>query len=301
MVCSIGLPMTRSLAASPTDGPAVNTLTIWWDDAADGPTNMAADECLAAEAERRGGLLMRFYGWSETTVSLGGFQKIDDARQIDAIRGVPLVRRPSGGGAIVHGSDLTYAAAVPKSHPWGASPQAFYDALHGAMVTVLADHGIRAWPYPAGGPNPVNRTATIREAEPVVGDARSSHDSSLFFCFDRRATGDLVKAGAVAGTLSKIMGSAQRRLAGVVLQHGSLLLRGNTAVGGPARHPAVADIEGGQPVPEEAGLSRAWGTRIARGLGVVLREEGAPFRRGRESEVDAVAARFRDERWTARR
>ena len=205
----------------------MNTITIWWDGAADGPANMAADECLAAEAERRGGLLLRFYGWSATTVSLGGFQRIDDARQVDAIRGVPLVRRPSGGGAIVHGSDLTYAAAVPKSHPWGASPQVFYDALHGAMVEVLADHGIQAWPYPVGG-----------EGLAIsADDAATGHDASPFFCFDRRAAGDLVMAGPAKGTFSKIMGSAQRRLSGVVLQHGSLLVRSNTSVGGPARHP----------------------------------------------------------------
>ena len=274
--------MKRSLAASPTDGLDVNTLTIWWDDAADGPTNMAADECLAAEAERRGSLLLRFYGWSETTVSLGGFQKIDDARQIAAIRGVPLVRRPSGGGAIVHGSDLTYAAAVPKSHPWGASPQVFYDVLHAAMVDVLADHGIRAWPHPAG-------------------DARPLQDESLFFCFDRRATGDLVMAGPVAGTFSKVMGSAQRRLAGVVLQHGSLLLRCNPAVDGPARHQAVADMVVGPAVPDESSLSRAWATRIAHGLGAAVRAEEAPFVRGRVLEMEALVARFREDRWTARR
>jgi lipoyl(octanoyl) transferase len=273
--------MTHSSAASPTDGLALNTLTIWWDAAADGPTNMAADEWLAAEAERRGSLLLRFYGWTETTISLGGFQKIAEARQMDAIRGVPLVRRPSGGGAIVHGSDLTYAAAVPKSHPWGASPQVFYDALHGAMVETLAEHGIRAWPHPA--------------------DARSRHDESLFFCFDRRATGDLVMAGPAAGTVTKIMGSAQRRLAGVVLQHGSLLLRGNTAVAGSARHPAVSDIVVGQSVPEETALSRAWGARIAHGLGVAVREEETPFVRGGDLEIEASSSRFRDERWTARR
>ena len=91
----------------------MNTLTIWWDPASDGPTNMAADECLAAEAERLNSLLMRFYDWSTTTISLGGFQKIEDARQVDEIRGVALVRRPSVGGDIVLGSDLTYASAVP--------------------------------------------------------------------------------------------------------------------------------------------------------------------------------------------
>jgi len=263
-----------------------NTLTIWWDGAADGPTNMAADECLAAEAERRGSLVLRFYGWSETTISLGGFQKIEDARQVGAIRGVPLVRRPSGGGAIVHGSDLTYAAAVPKSHPWGASPQVFYDALHGGMVEMLAEMGIRAWLYADDGP--------------AAGDRRS-HDESQFFCFDRRASGDIVMAGTREGTSSKIMGSAQRRLAGVVLQHGSLLLRGNTTVAGPARHPAVADIVVAREVSDEAVLSHAWGRRIARSLGATLQEEDSPFLRGRESEVAAQASRFREEWWTARR
>jgi lipoate-protein ligase A len=267
----------------------VNTITIWWDDEADGATNMAADECLAAEAERRGGLVMRLYRWATTTISLGGFQRIDDARQVGEIRGLPLVRRPSGGGAIVHGSDLTYAAAVPKSHPWGATPQVFYDALHGAMVELLADHGIRAWPHPAAG-------------EPPAGyEPRNGAAEQLFFCFDRRATGDLVMAGLTAGGCSKIMGSAQRRLSGVVLQHGSLLLRGNTTVSGQARHPGVSDLVDRSRLPDEAGLSRAWGRRIADRLRGTIQEEDAPFVVGREAEVAAVAERFRDPRWTGRR
>ena len=286
--------MTRSSAASPTDGHAVNALTIWWDDAADGPTNMAADECLAAEAERRGSLLMRFYAWSETTISLGGFQRIGDARRLEEIRGLPVVRRPSGGGAIVHGSDLTYAAAVPKSHPWGSSPQVLYDALHGAMVEALADHGIRAWQHVDGvRSTPAGRTAAAADPQP--------HDESHFFCFDRWAAGDLIMAGPGPGVSSKIMGSAQRRLAGVVLQHGSLLLRGTSAVGGAARHPAVSDMLAGQALPHEASVSRAWAVRIAARLGAMLRDDGVPFRRGRESEIGPLAARFREERWTARR
>jgi hypothetical protein len=108
-------------------------------------------------------------------------------------------------------------------------------------------------------------------------------------------------AGPAEDTPSKIMGSAQRRLASVVLQHGSLLLRHNTTVGNPACHPAVADLAVGMEVPDEAVLSHAWGRRIARGLGAMLREEDAPFLRGRESEVAAQASRFREEWWTARR
>jgi len=276
-------------------------LTMWWDNPADGPTNMAADECLAAEAEQRGCLLLRVYGWTETTVSLGAFQKIEDARRIPEIDGVPLVRRPSGGGAILHGSDLTYAAAVPKSHPWGASPQTLYDALHGGMVAVLSRHGIQAWPYADSAP---------------AGTVPPGHDDQPFFCFDRRAAGDLLMAGPGSGPASKIMGSAQRRLAGAVLQHGSLLLRGNTLVGGAARHVAVSDLLAEVRLPEAQGLdaegldaegldaeglAREWGRRIAATLGATVGEEDSPFCRGREQEVAALASRFRELRWTLRR
>ena len=75
-------------------------LPIWWDEPADAFTNMAADELLAAEADRRGCLVVRFYGWEPASVSLGAFQEIAAARACDAIAGVPLVRRPSGGGAV---------------------------------------------------------------------------------------------------------------------------------------------------------------------------------------------------------
>jgi lipoate-protein ligase A len=268
----------------------VSRITIWWDDAADGPANMAADECLAVESERRGGLLLRFYRWSTTTVSLGGFQRIDDARRLGEIRGIPLVRRPSGGGAIVHGSDLTYAAAVPKDHPWGASPQVFYDALHGAMVDVLADRGIRSWPYAAAG----------RESPPE-GEGRGGGAEPPFFCFDRRAAGDLVMTGPTENPVVKIMGSAQRRLAGAVLQHGSLLLQPNTAVSGSARHAAVADLVDPSRLSDPADLARAWVRRIAAALQTTIGEECSPFAEGRAVEVAALAARFREERWTARR
>lgn len=286
-------------AASRTDGSTVNILTIWWDDAADGPTNMAADECLAAEAERRGGPLLRLYRWSETTVSLGNFQRIDDARRIGAIRGTRLVRRPSGGGAIVHGTDLTYAAAVPKSHPWGASPSVFYHALHGAMVEALAEHGIRARQH-------VSEIPAAQVVSPgCVRDVPPRHDSARgeapFFCFDRRSEGDLIMAGSGDRGPSKIMGSAQRRLAGVVLQHGSLLLRSNPAVEGPARHPGVADIVTDVPLPEQEGLSRTWCRHVANALEATVDNEGGAFSSGRESQIGVTSARFRDERWTARR
>lgn len=272
----------RGIAVS---GPA--GVVVWWDEPADGPTNMAADEWLASEADRRGTLLVRVYAWSPTTVSLGAFQPIAEAGAVADIRGVPLVRRPSGGGAIVHGSDLTYAAAVPKGHAWGASPQAFYDALHGAMATVLADHGVDARPW--------------REvAHAGVDSPRDTH----FFCFDRRAPGDLVvdEANVRPGAAGcKIMGSAQRRLAGVVLQHGSLLLRGNPDVAGAARHAGIAEAVPLARIPAPLELARAWVRRVAATLGTRLHEESAAWSGAKAERIAAAAERFREDRWTCRR
>ena len=266
---------------------STHTLAVWWDDPADGCTNMAADEVLAAESDRRGMPLVRIYGWSQASVSLGGFQAVAEAAGIDAIRGLPLVRRPSGGGAIVHGSDLTYAAAVPRHHPWGRTPQVLYDALHGAMIEALAGFGIAALAHDAA--------AGRRDDGPGA-------DAARFFCFDRRAIGDLVMPATATAPGGKIMGIAQRRLAGVVLQHGSLLLRSNRLAGTAARHAGLAElVDGGHPVPDPVELSRAWCRRIAAAAAMTLHEEPAPFLRGRDHEVAAVAARFRDPRWTARR
>ena len=68
-------------------------VTVWWDGVADGPTNMAADECLAAEAERIGGLALRLYGWTEPTLSLGGFQPLAAVHRVGELAGVAVVRR----------------------------------------------------------------------------------------------------------------------------------------------------------------------------------------------------------------
>lgn len=259
----------------------MTTLPVWWDDPADGPANMAADECLAEEALARGGPVVRLYGWTTTTVSLGAFQPIAAARAEPAIADAPLVRRPSGGGAIVHGSDLTYAAAVPKSHPLGDRPQAFYAAFHAALVEVLAAQGVPARMCAAG--------------EPA---ARGGPDS--LFCFDRRAEGDVVVP--VAGSAdAKVLGSAQRRLAAAVVQHGSLLLRRADRVGAAARHPGLLDLHPALEArgPEE--LARAWLDAVARGLGGGVVREPACFPSGREARISSLAGTFGTPRWLERR
>lgn len=260
------------------------TLHVWWDEPADGPCNMAADELLAAEALARGTMCVRIYGWQPTTVSLGGFQRGVDARAEPSIAGVPLVRRPSGGGAIVHGSDLTYAAAVPKTHPWGGRPQLLYDALHGAMRQTLAARGIEARLWQPSGPVP----------SPGAGEA--------FFCFDRRSSGDLVMPGRDAADSRghKVMGSAQRRLAAAVLQHGSLLVRRNEDVPPAASHPGLADLAAGDfSAAAVRELVAAWLAAIAETLGVQVVEEAGRFKN--EEIVRGMSHEFAADRWTWRR
>jgi len=88
-------------------------LTAW-----DGVHNMAADETLLESARRQGVASLRFYTWSEPTVSLGYFQA-ERLRLIDPLLGkLPWVRRPSGGAALIHDREVTYALTLPAGRPW---------------------------------------------------------------------------------------------------------------------------------------------------------------------------------------
>jgi lipoate-protein ligase A len=236
-------------------------LPVWWDDAADGPTNMAADELLAEEAERRGGLVIRLYSWAEPTVSLGAFQRLAEAEACAAISGLPIVRRPSGGGAILHGSDLTYAAAVPRSHPWGGTPQTLYDAMHAAMVVVLGELGFDA-----------RRDVVVRRPAMPATPADP-----------------------------KVMGSAQRRLGTTVLQHGSLLLGTCPRVTGAGRHDGLAELAGQAMDWTTKSLADRWTALVAETLGFSREFQPKAFTSGRGPHVASRASRFRDRCWTARR
>ncbi len=266
-------------------------LDCWWDDAADGPVNMGTDEALALEAERSRRVLVRCYGWTRTTVSLGGFQSVAEARGLPGMAALPLVRRPSGGGAIIHGSDLTYAIAVPKEHPWGRSAQSLYDAVHGAAVEELRARAVPARLHPA-------------TDEPDAGIAPEP-----YLCFDRRSPGDVVvpRLAGPAGTATeasqaaaKILGSAQRRLAGVILQHGSLLWRSNATVAASCGHPGLAELAPTGCLGDPEDVARGWLDRVARSLGGRLTER-RQFAAGREAEVGRLSGRFADDRWTSRR
>lgn len=166
--------------------------------------NMAADQAILRSVEQGGPPTLRFYGWSEPALSLGYFQPLSDRSGHLPSESVTCVRRATGGGAILHHHELTYSIAVPTADKRFGAREDMYERTHLAIATGLGRLGIRATPFRLTGRGQLNGGV-----EP-------------FLCFQRRTSEDLVVAGY------KILGSAQRRGRGALLQHGSLLVRSST-------------------------------------------------------------------------
>ena len=178
-----------------------------------GAWNMAVDEALLTEAATEGLATLRFYEWSEPTLSLGYFQKYADRAQHPASASAAVVRRQSGGGAILHDHELTYSLALPRKHSLVLDAQRLYMTVHEVIATVLRN----TLPQ-------VHSPRSLRFAEQVEVDKKKTEP---FLCFQRRSAGDLVFIAKLSNQVAdnhKIVGSAQRRSRGAVLQHGSILL-----------------------------------------------------------------------------
>ena len=112
---------------------------------ADGPANMALDEALLDTVSADpGNAYLRTYEWTEPTLSLGYFQRLADVQSDPRWRSAAVVRRLTGGGAIWHHHEVTYALIVPASHPLARPNTALYRAVHAAIVEMLAGVGIKA-------------------------------------------------------------------------------------------------------------------------------------------------------------
>jgi lipoate-protein ligase A len=162
---------------------------------ADGATNMAADETLARSAAA-GLASIRFYGWTEATLSLGYFQPAAVRHADSRLTNLPWVRRPSGGATLVHHYELTYCLALPAGAPWQAG-EPWMPRMHRIITAALADLGL------AG------------KVEPVRGE---SVKHSEVLCFQQFTPGDLLSGS------HKVVGSAQRKYHQALMQHGSILL-----------------------------------------------------------------------------
>jgi lipoate-protein ligase A len=182
---------------------------------------MAIDEVFLEQAARDDRAHLRIYTWAEPTVSIGYFQGIDERRSHLASRDCRLVRRPSGGGAIVHDQEVTYALAIPG--PWRACQQReLYRRVHQGLAELLFE---------------LAAPATLCPARPA-GEA----GSEPFLCFQRKTEGDVLIGDC------KVIGSAQRRGKGAVVQHGSILLRASPAA---PELPGIGDLSPAQLAPDE--------------------------------------------------
>ncbi len=140
------------------------------------------------------------------TLSLGYFQRCEDRYSHPESTGLALVRRATGGGAIVHHQELTYSLAIPQTvQDLGAAPE-IYDTVHSSIVSWLGTLGLVASQW----------TETI-VFKSHVSQIETKPSEPPFLCFQRRSSGDVVSRGF------KVLGSAQRRSKFAVLQHGSLL------------------------------------------------------------------------------
>jgi len=176
-------------------------LRVLYDPPLPGPVNMGRDDALL---ERVGAgaspPTLRFYQWDAPTISLGYFQRYAQYATLPPPAGeLAVVRRPTGGGAILHDRELTYSLALPVEHPLlEAGAACLYERVHAALITALGGPAARA-----------RRCGVTDDSGPARGP---------FFCFARRHRVDVLVGD------QKLAGSAQRRTANAVLQHGSIIL-----------------------------------------------------------------------------
>lgn len=252
-----------------------------------GGRNMAVDEALMRSA-REGVVTLRFYRWEPGCLSFGRNQAVrgeyDPAAA--AARGIGVVRRPTGGRAVYHHRELTYSVTAPAK-AWGSLREA-YCRINRALADGLGRLGVAA------------RCA----AEPA--SAGRAPGPTARACFRDPLPGEVIAEGR------KLIGSAQWRDGGALLQHGSLLLKDEQRTAESLRmhhteHEPVATRESGAialdellaPLPAPADLVAALAAGFAR-------EFARPVEPGELSQDEAslaeqLSARYRDPEWTWRR
>lgn len=168
--------------------------------------NMAADEAmLMSHAAEETPPTLRFYAWDPAAVSLGYFQRADAEIDRDACTkmGIDVVRRLTGGRAVLHDLEVTYSLVVNEAEPYIPSGvTASYLFFSRGIAAGLAQLGIDAQ----------------MQAPGAVGASPGGRGLRSAACFDAPSYYELTVGGR------KVVGSAQLRKDGVLLQHGSILL-----------------------------------------------------------------------------
>jgi lipoate-protein ligase A len=170
---------------------------------AQGTWNMAVDEAILEHIGRRESLpTLRLYAWKPACLSLGYAQPYADVDERGLkTKGWEVVRRPTGGRAILHTDELTYSVTAPTDEPRVAgSLMESYNRLAGALLAAVQALGL-----------PVE----------MKEDSSPNHETPNPVCFEVPSAYEITVNG------KKLIGSAQARRKEGVLQHGSLPLTGD--------------------------------------------------------------------------
>ena len=240
---------------------------------------MALDEALMARARRTGQHVLRVYGWSRPTLSLGRNQRANGVYLLDELerRGIGVVRRPTGGRALLHHREVTYSVTAPCTADAGlAAEYARFNLLLGSALETLGVDVVVADP-------------PTRSAPPGAAP-----------CFAEPARGELTFDGR------KLVGSAQWRHDGALLQHGSILVDDDQAsIPSLMREPVPLS---GRPATLRDALGRAPVlSEVAEALFAAVRTHLDPRARPVErdetltQDAEQLAIQFRDDTWTWRR
>lgn len=217
---------------------------------------MAIDRALLDDYVAGGPPTLRLYDWTPTTLSLGYAQPWTDVDHAACDRaGVMVVRRPTGGRAVLHGlGDLTYSLVASEREGFPTSVAGSYGRIAEAIALALTRMGIDATLAP--------------------GDRRPGVSAA---CFETATRADLMAQGR------KLVGSAQLRVHGGFLQHGTILLTQDPAAISPLLNRRKApegmtnlkELLGRAPSQHE--VAEALVAGFSRALGIALNEEAVPI------------------------
>jgi lipoate-protein ligase A len=239
---------------------------------------MAVDQTLLESVQQGGPPALRFYRWDPACLSLGRNQSVSlDRGRLDR-EGIDLVRRPTGGLAVLHDHELTYCVALPAGRL--GSARATYEAINQGLLAGLANLGLRS-----GGVAALDGTPqAFRKAGA---------------CFAASAPGEVLALGR------KLIGSAQRYERRTILQHGSILIEddqphadrllGLTDAPPPAST-SLRELLGF--VPSWRALTGAFAAGLSLHLGIALAP--AALTEIERQRVLELTARFASEEWTFR-
>ena len=218
--------------------------------------NMAVDEALLSSVQDGSSPILRLYEWNPPGVSIGYFQKVNKTVDIDKClrKGVKLVRRITGGRAVLHNEELTYSfSGSCKIFPeLGNNIFETYKQISKALLSSLSILGVEAqWVKPSGGMINKEDPAYKKESKPYT------KNSFILPCFSSFSRYEISCQGR------KLVGSAQRRFREIFLQHGSILLK-KEELDLADFLPANSLIKGAKPLENSTSIEKIKGKKIER-------------------------------------